>query len=141
MESAMVDTLGSSTGSIPRRIAPLIEGCRESMASVSKKGAAPTNPGAPCSCSSRIFQSGIDAPLLTSLACAETLNNLERNSDSKPFMTDNTMMTAATPTATPNSETQVMKETKKPCPRGTEYRKPTNIETGWNTRNFSAYAQ
>ena len=35
-------------------------------------------------------------------------------------MTDSTVIRAATPRATPNSETQVMKDTKKLCSRASE---------------------
>ncbi len=47
MASPMEDTCGSSAGSMPRTMAPLIAGGRLSMASVSRNGAAPTNPGDP----------------------------------------------------------------------------------------------
>ena len=38
----------------------------------------------------------------------------------------------ATPTATPSSDTQVIKETKKLCSRASEYRRPTKTGRGWN---------
>ena len=63
---------------------------------------------------------GIGAPALLKLACAVRLNNRLRSSDSRPFITDSTVIRAATPSATPNSEIQVMKDTKKLCSRASE---------------------
>jgi len=44
------------------------------------------------------------------------------------------VMSAITPAATPSSDTQVMKETKKLCSRASEYRRPTKTGAGWNIR-------
>ena len=48
-QSAMAETCVSRVGSMPRTMAPPMDGGRLSMASVSRKGAAPMRPGAPCS--------------------------------------------------------------------------------------------
>ena len=69
-----------------------------------------------------------------SVACADRLSKRLRSSVSKPFMTDSTVINASTPSATPSSDTQVMKETKKLCSRASEYRRPTKTGTGWNIR-------
>ena len=45
-------------------------------------------------------------------ACADNDNKRSRSSVSKPFMTDRITISAATPTHTPISDTQVMNETK-----------------------------
>ncbi len=105
---------------MPRTMAPLIAGGRLSIASVSRNGAAPVSPGEPCNCCRRARQSPIGAPPAFKLACAVRLNRRVRNSDSRPFMTDRTVINAATPSATPTSETQVMKDTKKLCSRASE---------------------
>src|SRR5690606_33975628 len=58
-----------------------------------------------------------------------------RSSDSKPFITDRITISAATPTPTPASDTQVMKETKYRCARARAYRRPTYRGSGWNIRS------
>ncbi len=68
----------------------------------------------------RSRQSGMAAPPAARVACAETLSRRPRNSDSKPFITESTVISAATPTATPSNDTQVMKDTKKLCSRASE---------------------
>jgi len=108
---------------MPRTIAPLIEDCLLSMASVSKYGAAPVRPGEPCNWPIRARQSGIACPLSpagVSVAWADKLNKRSRSSVSKPFITDSTVISAATPTATPSSDTQLIKDTKKLCSRASE---------------------
>jgi hypothetical protein len=45
-------------------------------------------------------------------ACAESANNRSRDTPSNPFITERITISAATPTHTPASDTQVMKETK-----------------------------
>ena len=74
------------------------------------------------------------APPELSVACADRLKSRPRSSDSKPFMTESTVMSAATPTATPSSDTQLIKDTKKLCSRASEYRRPTKTGRGWNMR-------
>ncbi len=59
-------------------------------------------------------------PVADTVACADRLNRRPRNSLSKPFMTEMTVISAITPSATPSSDTQVMKETKKLCSRASE---------------------
>jgi hypothetical protein len=120
IESPISETCGSSFGSMPRSIAPLIAAPLLSIASVSRKGAAPVSPGAPWSAAMRARQSGIGAPCAPSVAWADTLSSRVRSSVSNPFITDSTVISAATPTATPSSDTQVMKETKKLCSRASE---------------------
>ena len=55
-----------------------------------------------------------------------------RSSLSKPFITERITMSAATPTHTPRSDAQVMKETKNLCERARTYRRPTYTDSGWN---------
>ncbi|MBK6671951.1 MAG: hypothetical protein IPG49_00205 [Proteobacteria bacterium] len=55
-----------------------------------------------------------------SLTGADSASSRERSSDSKPFITERMTISAATPTATPSSDTQVMKETKNRCARAPE---------------------
>ena len=117
---------------MPRTIAPLIEDCLLSMASESKYGAAPVRPGEPCNWPSRARQSGMGAPPKVRVACADKLSSRPRSSDSKPFITESTVIRAATPTATPSSDTQLIKDTKKLCSRASEYRRPTKTGRGWN---------
>ena len=52
-----------------------------------------------------------------SVAWAAMLSSLVLSSDSKPFMTDSTVISAATPTQMPSIDTQLMKETKNPWVR------------------------
>ena len=51
--------------------------------------------------------------------CAATARMRVRNSSWKPFMTDSTTISAATPSAIPSIDTAEMKETKRlrPAPR------------------------
>ena len=120
---------------MPRTMAPLIAGVRLSIASVSRNGAAPMSPGAPfellefARASRRSLHRGH-----VKVACADRLSNRVRSSVPKPFMTESTVISASTPSATPSNETQVMKETKKLCSRASEYRRPTKTGTGWNIR-------
>ena len=69
-------------------------------------------------------------PCALKVACAERLRRRLRSSVSKPFMTEITVINARTPRATPSSDTQVMKETKKLCSRASEYRRPTKTGRG-----------
>ena len=120
---------------MPRTMAPLIEGGWLSMASVSRNGAAPSSPGAPLSSSMPARQSAIGVPPgALKVACADRLSSRALSSLSKPFMTESTVISASTPAATPSSDTQVMKDTKKLCSRASEYRRPTKTGTGWNIR-------
>lgn len=57
------------------------------------------------------------------------------SSDSKPFMTDSTVISAATPTQMPSIETQLMKETKNPGCASRRSATPMNKDRGWNIRN------
>jgi hypothetical protein len=101
------------------------------MASVSRKGAAPTSPGDAVSSVTRLRQSAIGAPAAAvSVACADRLSSRFLSSPSKPFMTESTVISASTPMATPPSDTQVMNDTKKLCSRAREYRRPTKTGTG-----------
>jgi hypothetical protein len=69
----------------------------------------------------RARQSAMGAPpAALKVACADRLSSRVRSSDSNPFITDSTVISAATPTATPSSDTQVMNETKKLCSRASE---------------------
>ena len=83
MASAIDDTCGSSVGSMPRTMAPLIDGGRLSMASVSRNGAAPIEPGRALQADAiRACQSAIGAPAgRSSVACAERLSSRPRSSD------------------------------------------------------------
>lgn len=49
-------------------------------------------------------------------------------------MTERMTISAATPTHTPISDTQVMNETKNFRVRERTYRRPTNNDKGWNIR-------
>ena len=64
-----------------------------------------------------LIQRGADSRGSSRVAWADRLSSRERSSPSKPFITDRITISAATPTATPRNDTQVMKETKKLCSR------------------------
>ena len=103
-----------------------------SMASVSRNGAAPIRPGDPCSWPHAVPPVGDRRPArASSVACADRLSKrvaqlgFEAVHDRK-----HGDQGRPRPAATPSSDTQVMKDTKKLCSRASEYRRPTKTGRG-----------
>ncbi len=83
------------------------------MACASTKGAAPATPGVASTRSSTGRQSRMRPSGAVTTPWALRLSRRLRSSCSKPFITESTTTRAATPTATPSSETSEMNETKR----------------------------
>jgi hypothetical protein len=105
-------TLSSRSGTMPRTIAPRTDCPKESMPCACTKGAAARTPGWLADCSATCCQSAISpfAPVICT--CETTARMRPRNSVWKPFITDSTTISAATPSAMPSIEIIEMKEMK-----------------------------
>ncbi len=105
-------TCGSSDGSMPRSATPLTASCRVSSACASTYGAAPITSGfwrASCAVSCQLGIEPVGEKIST---CASTDSMRSRTSFWKPFITDSTTISAATPSAMPAIETSAMNEMK-----------------------------
>ncbi len=105
-----------SRASMPRSTAPASVGPLESRPCTSTKGSALTTPGSRRARSARRL-SAVGSGAAGSVACADSASSRVRSSPSKPFMTERMAIRAATPSATPARDTQLMKETKYACCR------------------------
>ena len=104
-------TLASCAGSMPRTREPRMSSPRAIRAWAGTKGAAPTTAGFLRASLASTFQSGRALPRASnSSTCATTDSMRSRTSFWKPFITDKTMIRAATPSAMPMTDTPEMKE-------------------------------
>ena len=86
---------------------------RASSACEATNGAAPTTLGLARASASVRCRSGRAAPSGAKISTCETTESMRsRTSFWKPFITDSTMMSAATPSAMPSMDTPEMKEMK-----------------------------
>ena len=109
---------------MPRSSTGSMSGLRTASACSSAYGVTAVTPGtvrASCATLSQSAGAGADAPF-ASLPCAASTrtwalndSSRSRSSPSKPFMTERITISAATPTHTPITDAQVMKETKNLC--------------------------
>ena len=106
------DTCGSSAGSTPRSATPLTASWRVSSACASTYGAAPITSLFWRASLAVNCQSGIEPVGEKISTCASTDNMRSRTSFWKPFITDSTTISAATPSAMPDIETSAMNEMK-----------------------------
>jgi hypothetical protein len=106
-------TPASSAGTMPRTTAPRISSPRASSDWLAMNGAAPTTAGFSRARATvaRQSRSAAPAPSNTSI-CAITLSMRSVTSFWKPFITDSTMINAATPSAMPSIDTPEMNEMK-----------------------------
>jgi hypothetical protein len=99
---------------MPRTTAPRMPSPRAISICAAMKGAAPCTAGCRRAASAVARQSGSAAPPASnSSTCAMTLSMRSRTSFWKPFITDSTMISAATPSAMPSIDTPEMKEMKR----------------------------
>ena len=106
-------TVASSDGMMPRTMAPRMSSPRAIRACAGTKGAAPMTAGFCLAWVARARQSARPSPLASySSTWATTESMRSRTSFWKPFMTDRTMMSAATPRVMPSTDTPEMKEMK-----------------------------
>ena len=109
---AMSDTFGSSSGSTPRTMAGRSASSRSSMPCVSTNGAAPFTAGFLNACAASARQSGM-LPLLSNTSTWASTDSMRSvTSFWKPFITDSTTISAATPRPMPAMEMSEMKEIK-----------------------------
>ena len=112
-EAASGVTVASSAGEMPRMTAPRMVSPRAISACTAMKGAAPATCGSRRACSAVARQSASASPRASNTSmCAITLSMRSRTSFWKPFITDSTMISAATPSAMPSIDTPEMKEMK-----------------------------
>jgi len=112
--SAMAVTLRSSSGNTPVTTAPLVLLPPPiSSAWSSMKGAAPSTCGFVRTRAAALCQSCSRKLAAVMLACEVRLRMRSRTSRSKPFITDSTTISTATPIASPAIEIVEMKETKR----------------------------
>ena len=112
IRSPTTETLGSSSGNTPSTITPCTMPARVAMPSARMKGADPRTRGSRSITLLTARQSRNARPRSTMVACAVTPRIRPRNSFSKPFITEITVMSAVTPTATPSMEMIDMNEMK-----------------------------
>src|SRR5664280_134214 len=106
-------TVASSFGTMPRTMTPRMSSPRAIRACDTTKGAAPTTSGFLRASFAVACQSGSASPWASAISiCATTESIRSRTSFWKPFMTDRTMISAATPRAMPSIETPEMNEMK-----------------------------
>ena len=106
-------TSGSRAGSMPRTMAPRISSPRAISACAAMNGAAPITCGLRrTSASVRSGSSSMPPPGPKISMCDTTPSMRSRTSFWKPFITDSTMISAATPSAMPSIDTPEMKEMK-----------------------------
>ena len=84
-----------------------------SSVSVSTNGAAAATRGFSSACCRIAGQSASPSPKAVIVACEVRLRMRERSSCSKPFMTDSTTISTATPIATPTIEISEMNDRKR----------------------------
>ncbi len=101
----------SASGSIPRSKIPEALPPRVTMPCSSMYGAAATIPGNPSSLAICRRQSERRPSRPEIVACAVRLRIRVRNSSSKPFITDSTTISTATPSASPIIAIPAIKET------------------------------
>ena len=104
---------------MPRTSAPRLTSPDDSMACPNAYGAAARTRGFVCAARATSCQLAM-APLRARISmCAATARMRVRNSSWKPFMTDSTTISAATPRAIPSIDTAEMKDTNRlrPAPR------------------------
>jgi hypothetical protein len=109
---AMSETLGSSAGSTPRITEGRITPCPSSRPWVSTKGAAARTAGFFRASCPAARQSGMLPDRSNTSMWASTDSMRSVTSFWKPFITDRTMIRAATPSAMPATEIREMKEMK-----------------------------
>ena len=98
---------------MPRTMAPRMSSPRAMSDWVVMKGAAPTTSGfRRTSCRVRLTSGSMPPPGPYTSMCETTPSMRSRTSFWKPFITDSTMMSAATPSAMPSMDTPEMKEMK-----------------------------
>ena len=102
----------SSAGSMPRTAVPSTRWPRASIACDSMKGTACRTPGCRSASVRAARQSAIDPSRPVSVACEVTDSMRERSSRSKPFITDSTTTSTATPSASPTTEIAATNDTK-----------------------------
>ena len=105
--------MASSAGEMPRTTVPRMSSPRAMSACAATKGEAPITSGSRRASAAVARQSGSAAPEASCTStCATTLSMRSRTSFWKPFITDSTMISAATPSAMPSIETPEMNEMK-----------------------------
>ena len=95
---------------MPRTCTPASFAAADTMARDSMYGTAARTPGVDSATSRARRQSGSGPSRPMSVACDVTDRMRERSSRSKPFITDNTTTSTATPRARPSTLMTVMKE-------------------------------
>ncbi|OJB43846.1 hypothetical protein BGV60_31270 [Burkholderia ubonensis] len=126
MSFAMSDTCGSSRGSMPRNATPVTLPPCVSSAWASTYGAALLTDELRSDSPAVCFQSGI-VPVGEKISmCASTASMRSRTSLLNPFITDSTMISAATPSAMPDIDATAMNEMK-PLPVVPVVRLPTRV--------------
>jgi hypothetical protein len=116
MRSPRAETCRSYIGSAPRTVAAF--DCPSatspmSSASPSTKGAAAATRGLASACCRNACQFGRPAPNAVTVACDVMLRMRSRSSFSKPFITESTTMSTATPMATPTIDMTEMNDRKR----------------------------
>ena len=106
-------TVASSAGEMPRTTVPRMSSPRAMSACAATTGAAPTTCGFWRAFAAVACQSGNAAPWDSTTSMCATIDSMRsRTSFWKPFITDSTMISAATPSAMPNTDTPEMNEMK-----------------------------
>ena len=106
-------TAASSAGTMPRTMAPRMSSPRAIRAWAGTNGAAPMTAGFFLAWAASARQSARAPPWASySSTWATTESMRSRTSFWKPFITESTMMSAATPSVIPSTDTPEMKEMK-----------------------------
>jgi hypothetical protein len=113
MREPISATFSSSTGSMPRTTLPRTPGPEESIAWAFTNGAAATTWGLREASSAAFGQSASRPPWPLTCTCEATPRIRALSSLWKPFITDSTTISAATPRPMPSIETSGMNETKR----------------------------
>ena len=107
------ETFSSCPGSTPRISVPEISAPTFTSASPSTYGAAPVTCGLRSAMAATPFQSGRPSSARPEIVACEAMPRMrERSSFSKPFMTDSTTISVATPRPMPSIEASEMNEMK-----------------------------
>ncbi len=113
MLAARSVTSPSRAGSMPRTMVPRMSSPRASSACAATKGAAPITWGLRRASVMVRFASGSTPPPGPKISMCETTPSMRsRTSFWKPFITESTMIKAATPREIPSMDTPEMKEMK-----------------------------
>jgi hypothetical protein len=112
MWAPISDTLASSSGSTPRITVPEISPPTFTSASPSMYGAVPATSGFWLANAATSRQSGRPSVLPEIVACEAMPRMRVRSSLSKPFITDSTTISVATPSPMPSIEANEMNEMK-----------------------------